>query len=67
MGGNETMTGEIYFDPLKCIHLKEIDKVKTKEGIAVPLYKCDKGHKICQESMFSPICKDYEINEEMKQ
>ena len=57
----ERYRDNLLMDPLKCIHLKEIDKVLTKDGVETSLYKCEKGHSICQESMFHPICEDYEI------
>ena len=57
----ERYRDNLLMDPTKCIHLKPFDKVIGKDGREHLLYKCEKGHSICQESMFDPICEDYEI------
>ena len=52
-----------FIDYTKCIHLEHFDTSFTADGVEVKLYKCKKGHKICQESMSSKPCEDFEIGE----
>ena len=54
----------VNIDYTKCIHLKQVDYVFTVDGIKCALYKCKKGHEICQKSMFDKPCEDFEINKE---
>ena len=58
---HERYRDNLLMDPTKCIHLKEFNKVISKDGRELSLYKCEKGHSLCQKSMFDPICEDYEL------
>ena len=48
-------------DYTKCIYLEQVDTSFTADNIEVPLYKCKKGHEICQKSMWDKPCDDFEI------
>ena len=43
-----------------CVHLEQVGNVTGANGEPTPLFKCNKGHLKCQESVFSERCPDFE-------